>query len=256
VAGQTTDVRKVLIIGIGAGNPDHLTLQAVKAIGATQVFFIIEKANAPELGALRDEMIDRHATPGEHRVVVIPEVARDRDPDDYERAVADWHEARARRLGDAIVAELADGETGAILVWGDPSLYDSTLRVLETVRRLGDTELDHEVIPGITSVQALAASHRIPLHGVGEPVLVTTGRRLVGGVQAPNTVVMLDGQEAFRAVDADGTTIHWGAYLGTDDEITVAGPLAEVADRITEVRAQARDEHGWIMDIYLLQGDG
>ena len=37
------------------------------------------------------------------------------------------------------------------------------------------------------------------------------------------------------------------------EEITLYGPLAEVADTVVETRAKARDAHGWIMDIYILR---
>ena len=66
-------------------------------------------------------------------------------------------------------------------------------------------------------------------------------------------VVMLDAHCSFRYVDAEGTLIYWGAYLGTEDEILIAGPLDEVAGQIEDRRAQARERKGWIMDCYLLR---
>ena len=47
-------------------------------------------------------------------------------------------------------------------------------------------------------------------------------------------------------------TLYWGAYLGTPDEILVSGPLAEVADEVVRVRAEARERKGWMFDTYLL----
>ena len=70
---------------------------------------------------------------------------------------------------DAIESELAPDGVGAFLAWGDPSLYDSTLRILGLVAARVD--IDYDVIPGITAIQALTARHRIPLNDVGEPVL-------------------------------------------------------------------------------------
>ena len=67
------------------------------------------------------------------------------------------------------------------------------------------------------------------------------------------TIVMLDGVEAFRSVDDPGAEIHWGAYLGTPLEITVSGRLGEVAETISDLRGRARQEHGWIMDTYLIR---
>lgn len=47
--------------------------------------------------------------------------------------------------------------------------------------------------------------------------------------------------------------VFWGAYLGTPDEVLIAGLLGEVAAEITRTRAELRDRHGWIMDTYLLR---
>ena len=145
------------------------------------------------------------------------------------------------------------GGWGAILVWGDPSLYDSTLRVLERIRAAGRLDLACEVVPGITSVQALTAAHRILLNRIGADVLITTGRNLAAqGLVADSTVVMLDGEPAFDRLDPE-LTIYWGAYLGSPDEILVSGRLGTVAPEIQRRRAEARARHGWIMDTALLR---
>jgi precorrin-6A synthase len=152
--------------------------------------------------------------------------------------------------------ELDDGGCGAFLVWGDPALYDSTLRVLGQVAERGTVEFRVEVVPGISSVQLLAARFGIALHGVGAPVHITTGRRLAEGWPAgagDDVVVMLDGRCAFRDLDPAGLTIYWGAYLGTADEILIAGPLGNVADEIVRRRADARTRKGWMFDTYLLR---
>ena len=137
-----------------------------------------------------------------------------------------------------IAEELGPDEVGAFLVWGDPSLYDSTLRVLEQVRERGGVEFTHRVIAGITSAAALAAQHRVLLNRVGSPFTVTTGRRL--REQLPDVpgdvVVMLDAENTFRLVadldNGDDFEIFWGAYVGTPDELLVAGPLREVVGEI------------------------
>jgi precorrin-6A synthase len=169
---------------------------------------------------------------------------------DYRGAVSDWHEARARVWATAIAAELGPDGTGAFLAWGDPSLYDSTLRILDAVA--AEVEFSLDVIPGITAVQALTARHRIPLNQVGEPVLITTGRQLRAHGLAGSAVVMLDAECSFQGCPPD-TEIWWGAYLGTDDELLVAGTVGDVGTRIAALRAEARARHGWIMDTYLLR---
>jgi len=235
------------VIGIGAGDPEHLTLQAVAAIGRAEVFFEIDKG-VPDLAALRDTLLARHARPG-HRVVTAPEVPRDRDPADYPAEVAAWQAARADAYAAMIDAELPPGGVGAFLVWGDPALYDGTLRLLPE-------QLDVVSIPGISSAAALAAAHGLILNRVGEPVLITTGRRLAErGMPAdvPDVVVMLDGRCAFAGLPDTDLDIYWGAYLGTPRQLLIAGDLSAVADEIVERRKVARAAAGWIMDTYLLR---
>ena len=252
-------MRKLLVIGIGAGNPEHVTIQAIRAMNTVDVFFVIDKeargsgAATAELSALRREICERYVEGSDHRFVEISDPQRDRVPDDYAQEVAAWHAARAQLFARAVSDELGDDDVGAFLVWGDPSLYDSTLRIVEQMVRV--VPFEYEVIPGITSIQALAASHRTVLHGIGEAVHVTTGRLLAGGLadDVRNAVVMLDANNSFETLDPDAFDIHWGAYLGTPGEVVIAGPLTEVADRIVRTRAALRDEHGWIMDIYLLR---
>jgi precorrin-6A synthase len=246
--------RTVYVIGIGAGDPEHLTLQAVAAMNRVDVFFTIDKGEATaDLIALRTQLLDRHVT-RPHRVVTAPEVPRDRDPAAYVDTAVAWQARRAALYERMVTDELADGETGAFLVWGDPSLYDGTLNLLGDVA--GRTGIEIVSIPGISSVAALAAAHGLILNRVGTPVLITTGRRLAEqGMprDVDDVVVMLDGRTAFAGLSDTDLDIFWGAYLGTPDEILVAGDLREVRDQIARLRTEARARKGWIMDIYLLR---
>jgi precorrin-6A synthase len=247
-------MRKLFLIGIGAGDPDYLTVQAIKALNAVDVFFVVEKkGERSELVDLRTQILDRFVEQPSYRIVNLRDPERDRTSPAYTTAVEDWRAKRAEVWQRAIETELTQNETGAFLVWGDPTLYDSTLAVIEQIR--DQLELDYEVIPGISSVQALAARHRIPLNRVGGSVHVTTGRRLAAGFpeHSDDVVVMLDADCTFNRVDTDGVDIYWGAYLGTDDELLVAGPVSEVGDEIATARAEARERKGWIMDTYLLR---
>jgi precorrin-6A synthase len=226
------------------------------------VFFRVDKGNAKSgLNAVRDEILRRHVTQPGYRVVDIPEPPRDRALDltaqAYQGAVRDWHEARAELIADAIGTELGPDGVGAFLVWGDPSVYDSMLRIADRVRALGVVEFEYAVIPGVTSVQALAAAHRIPLNRVGEPIHITPARRLAGGLPdgLDSAVVMLDSGFTAAGFGPSGLSVYWGAYLSTPDEALISGPLAEVAEEITRTRAELRERHGWIMDTYLLRRD-
>ena len=250
-------MRRVLVIGIGAGDPDHVTAQAARALNEVDVFFVVSKgADTEDLVATRRTVLERFVADPSYRIVDLPDPPRDRAAAAYGAAVDDWRARRAELWGGALRDELGEAQTGGFIVWGDPSLYDSTIDVLERVRTQGHVELAFDVIPGISSVHALTARHRIPLNRVGGAVQITTGRRLARdgwpeGVD--DLVVMLDADCSFATVEPAGVEIYWGAYLGTADELLVAGPLAEVADEIRRVRAQARKRKGWIMDAYLLR---
>lgn len=245
--------RHIHVIGIGAGDPGYVTVQAIEALNDTQVFFAMDKGETKsDLVALRREICARFIRQPGYRFVELPDPKRSTEAD-YRDAVADWHAARARVWADAISAELGPDGVGAFLAWGDPSLYDSTLRILDAIKaEAAELEFSYDVIPGITAVQALTARHRIPLNEVGEPVLITTGRQLRAHGLAGSAVVMLDADCSFQTCPPD-TKIWWGAYLGTGDELLVAGTVGEVGAHIAALRADARARHGWIMDTYLLR---
>ena len=243
--------RRIHVIGIGAGDPDYVTAQAVTALNDTRVFFAMDKGDTKDdLVALRRLICERFIREPGYRFREIPDPPRAKDGN-YRQAVADWHAERARLWADAITSELGPGDVGAFLAWGDPSLYDSTLRILDRVAE--HVDIDYDVIPGITAIQALTARHRIPLNDVGEPVLITTGRQLRASGLAGSAVVMLDADCSFQGCPPD-TRIWWGAYLGTADELLFSGTVGDVGAHIVTARAAARAEHGWIMDTYLLRG--
>jgi precorrin-6A synthase len=253
-------MRRLLVIGIGAGDPEQVTMQAVRALNRADVFFVIDKGAAKQdLTLLRQEICERYVENRTYRMVHAPDPERDRAAAAYRGAVEQWRRQRAELYERLIRDELADGECGAFLVWGDPALYDSTIAVIEQVIAAGAVQLEYEVIPGISSVQALAARHRVSLTQVGRPVHITTGRRLAAEgfpEGCDDVVVMLDAGCAFTGIADAGTEVYWGAYLGTKDEILVSGKLAEVAAQIQVTRGEARARKGWIMDTYLLRRPG
>ncbi|WP_445525302.1 precorrin-6A synthase (deacetylating) [Streptomyces cyslabdanicus] len=251
-------MRKIHVIGIGAGDPDQLTLQAVRALRDTDVFFVLDKGEAKsDLVRLRRDMLRTHIPEGTYRVVEARDPERDRAAGGaaYSPAVGDWRSARADVYERMIAGDLGEDETGAFLVWGDPALYDSTLAILEEVLARGAVDFAYDVVPGISSVSALVARHRTGLNRVARPVQITTGRRLAEGFPegVDDVVVMLDAHQAFRHCADQDIDIYWGAYIGTPDEILVSGPIAEAAPRIERLRAEARERKGWIMDTYLLR---
>lgn len=249
-------MKKLSIIGIGAGDPDYLTMQAVKALNRVDVFFLMDKGPAKHaLLDLRRDICTRYIVDRPYRFVEACSPERPRGDPDYTSSVEDLNRAKQATFERLINEELSDGECGGFLVWGDPSLYDSTVRILQALLETGRCDFEFEVIPGITSVQALAAQHKVPLNNIGGAVEITTGRRLATGQvgDAASVVVMLDAEDAYRQVSDPDTYIYWGAYVGTPDELLIAGRLGDVADDIERTRKAARQANGWIMDTYLLR---
>jgi len=246
-------MKDLLLIGIGPGDPRQVTYEAVEALRRATLFFVLDKGtDKDELVRLRKAILERYRPEGGYRLAQVADPQRDGEASDYVASVEDWHRQRAALYARLITDEMGSGDIGAFLLWGEPGLYDSTLRILQRVRERG-LSLRLQVIPGISSVQALAARHQVPLNRIGEPLMVLPGRRLAEQGRLDNVVVMLDGQCAFAALDDPGLVIYWGAYLGTDDEVLIAGPLQAVKARILEVREEARARKGWIMDTYLLR---
>ena len=243
----------LILVGIGTGNPDHLTGQAIRALNMADVILIPRKgASKADLADLRRGICASVVTNPATRLVEFDLPARDAGNPDYLSRVDDWHDEIAKCWISAIAAAPGPSRSVALLVWGDPSLYDSTLRIAARL----DPAPQVTVIPGITSMQALCAAHAIPLNDIGAAFLVTTGRQLRdhGWPAGVNTlVVMLDGDCAFRGLDPTGVAIWWAGYVGMAEEILFSGPLATAGPQIIAARAAARARHGWIMDIYLLR---
>jgi precorrin-6A synthase len=249
-------MRKVFVIGIGAGNPDYITVQAINALNEVDVFFVMDKGDEKEdLVRFRKEICERYIENKSYRTVETVDPRRDRDASSYESAVAAWHDHRAVVYERLISQELGDEECGAFLVWGDPSLYDSTLRIIDQITARGTVAFEYEVIPGISSIQALAARHKISLNRIGGSIHITTGRKISGGLpnNIDDVIVMLDGECSFKNINDSEIDIYWGAYIGTEDEILVSGNLRELMGDIERMRTEARIRKGWVMDTYLLR---
>lgn len=238
------------LIGIGTGNPDHLTVEAQKTLAAADMILIPRKGpDKADLADLRWQIV--HSVLGQNAPVVEFDLPR-RDPDlPYLMAVDRWHDAIADVWAKTI-ATAPQARRVALLVWGDPSLYDSSLRI---AARLTPVPQVH-VVPGITALQVLTAAHGIAINTLGAAFTVTTGRRLREDgwpAGAESLAVMLDQGGAFQVLNGADYDIWWGAYLGMENQLLRAGRLGDVGADILATRSTARAAHGWIMDIYLLR---
>ena len=241
------------LIGIGTGNLDHLTGQAIREINRADIVLIPQKgAGKADLADLRHAICAEVLTNPNTKIIGFDLPKRDADTPSYYQGVDDWHDAIAAAWHQAIAQNLGASGRVALLVWGDQSLYDSSLRISKRLIPAPKVE----VVAGLTSLQLLTAAHAIALNDIGAPVVITTGRQLrdhgwPNGVDT--VVVMLDGACAFQTLETKGIDIWWGAYLGMQNQLLIAGPLEEKGPTILETRAKARQNHGWVMDIYLMR---
>ncbi len=165
---------------------------------------------------------------------------------DYREGVDAWHDAIAAAWVAALPTE---AETVALLVWGDPSLYDSTLRI---AGRLSPRP-KIRVVPGITALQALTAAHGIPLNRINAPVLITTGRQIRdhGWPEGADRVaVLLDGETSFLSLDSEGSH-HLVGRLPRDGERdpharAARGGVRDHRPRPRRGAHRARLDHGYL----------
>lgn len=253
---------QVLVIGIGTGNLGHLTLDAVAALNRVDLFLVADKGReTDDLVELRNLICRTFIDHDRYRVVEVADPPRgsdrDRDAGQYRTGVEDWHRRRAACYAEVVSAELGDGGTVGFLVWGDPAFYDSTIRIVELMGQTMTAGLEVSVVPGISSLQVLAAQHGIVLNRIGAPVHITTGRRLLAEYvpELGDVAVMLDGDLACAGLVADhpDLQIFWGAQLGMADEALISGRLGDVLDELRQNRTAIRERRGWVMDTYLLR---
>lgn len=251
-------MKKIYLIGIGPGNPDYLTLQAINTMKEVDVFFILEKGERKgfkEFIKIRKEILERYLDRGTYMVVSAKIPERKKSGKSYKKAVKTWRQQKAEVITELIEDKMKDNEIGAFLIWGDPSLYDGHLEILQHILKEGAVNFEYKVIPGITSIQVLAARHKIPLNRIGESVVITTGRRLkeYAPGRIANTVVLLDTYSTFKHFKDSDIDIYWGGYLGSKDEILLSGRLKDIIEDLKKIRSEAKREKGWLMDTYILR---
>ena len=270
-------IERIRVIGIGMGDPAHVTAEAAQAIASVDVFLVPDaRDDAADLVAARQAICDAFVPPGHaYRFVAVPDPRRDSgrdsgcdsgcdsDADDapaFEPGTGDRHAERVEAYASVIEGLEPQARTVGILVWGDPVLHDPIIGIVDAlVARwaAAGVTVEHDVIPGISAPQLLAARHRVPLTRAGASLHLTTGARLVDEYDPAlgDVVVLLDDHLACAGL-ADAypdLELLWGAHLGTPHEVLVRGRLADVVGEVRRVRADTRERHGWVTDSYLLR---
>lgn len=153
---------KLYGIGVGPGDPELITLKAVKAIQASDIIFTAASSKNPY--SLAVEIASPHI--GENAVIRRLGFPMTKDSQTMEAA---WT-ANARE----IALELKQGKTAAFLTLGDPTTYSTFGYILKKMHCIMP-EAVIETIPGITSFHAAAARlNRILVEGE-QSLLLTSG---------------------------------------------------------------------------------
>jgi len=148
-------------IGVGPGDPELITLKAAKALKAADVI-CVPKSHAKKpsmaLGMIKP-ILDERKKPPEILELVFPMTR-----DDLNNRIL-WAE------NAAIVADRVRKGSVVFITLGDPMLYSTFLYLYEFVKETYP-EIELEIIPGVTSVTAVAASSKLPLAEKEEVVTI------------------------------------------------------------------------------------
>lgn len=144
-------------VGVGPGDPELLTLKAKRVLQQVPIVSVPQAETSTESYALN--IVREFLDPHKQEILRIP------FPTDDEEAAGDvW-----RRAAETLAERLYAGQDVAFITEGDPMLYSTFSYVLESVRT-NHPEILVEIVPGVSSVMAAAASTVTPL--------VTHGQRL------------------------------------------------------------------------------
>ena len=145
---------RLIGVGTGPGDPELLTLKAVRALAEADVIAHFAKRGAN--GNART-ITDAHFRPDVIELPLVYPVTTeiDKDHDDYRAAITGFYEESAR----AVAAHLQEGRTVAVLSEGDPLFYGSYMHLHVRLSHLFPTE----IIPGVTAMSGCWSQTGVPI---------------------------------------------------------------------------------------------
>ncbi|HIN34243.1 MAG TPA: precorrin-2 C(20)-methyltransferase [Dehalococcoidia bacterium] len=158
ISGENNGTGSFYGVGVGPGDPELLTIKAQKTLQKVAVISFTQLDDGKESYALSVVRGVLETAKPEFLAITIP------SDDETPVSPQTWTDAAAE-----IAGHLSQGKDVAFITEGDPMLYSEFFQVLGSVKSVVP-DLEFEVIPGVSSVMAAAASSGMPL--------VTHGQRL------------------------------------------------------------------------------
>ena len=217
-------------IGVGPGDPDLITLKAVKIL--SQVDIVYAAASTKNNHSLAVNIAEQHIP--QHTAVKMLRFPMTRDKNETRNA---WR-SHARTILDDILT----GKNVAFLTLGDSMTYSTFGYLMKHVQKIAP-EVEIQTVPGITSYQAAAASLNTPLVEGEESLMVvsgaTGGNRLRELAGKPENVVFM---KAYRNVgDIKDAIDEIGTYPSSVGIKHCSHPDEEIIPDIDALRDRMPD---------------
>ncbi len=215
-------------VGVGPGDPELLTLKARRVLTEVPVIFVPVKSE--EDRSIAESIITDLSPDVKSKItrIILPMLRDKKKLQEYRQQAADiiWH-------------HLSQGKDGAFVNIGDPLLYGTFIHVMKTLQ-MNHPEIEVEVIPGVSSINAAAARDVIPLASDDDNIAVISGNKkdeiIRNALENYDTVVFMKVNRVF------------GRLLGILEEMNLK-------DKSIYIRRCTTQEEEIVRDIDLLKGE-
>jgi precorrin-2/cobalt-factor-2 C20-methyltransferase len=205
-------------VGVGPGDPELLTLKAQRVLAHVPVVFIPQKSE--ENGSIAESIIiDQVPHVASKCIGIVLPMLRDR-----KKLQQYWQQA-----ADIIWDQLSQGKDGAFVNVGDPLFYSTFIYIMEALRSR-HPEIEIEVIPGVSSMNAAAARADVPLASDDDNIAVISGEQkdeiIKNALENFDTVVFMKVNTVFERLlvileemNLSGRSIYVRRCTTEDEEI-------------------------------------
>jgi precorrin-2/cobalt-factor-2 C20-methyltransferase len=198
---------KLFCVGCGPGDPELLTVRAVNLIKSAEVIFAPTAREGKPSIAL--SVVEKYIDRSTKTVSLVFPMVKDRE------SLKDYWKRNAEEIAGAV----RTGKNVVYLTVGDPALYSTWIYIHRELKK-SHKDVEVEIVPGITSIFAIAAKAKISLAEGEETVAVVPAcydmERVKRTANACDTVIFLkDGRYFDSVIDMLG-------QAGFPDDATIA----------------------------------